>query len=31
MHRNEIGLLIPFPKINKRGGLNKLRGRGKKI
>ena len=30
MHRNKIGLLTPFLKINKRGGLNKVRGGGKK-
>ena len=30
MHRNKIGLLTPFAKINKRGGLNKVRGGGKK-
>ena len=29
MHRNKIGLLTPFAKINKRGGLNKVRGGGK--
>ena len=26
MYRNEIGLLTPFAKINKRWGLNKVRG-----
>ena len=31
MHRNTIGLLTPFAKINKRGGLNKVRRGGKKI
>ena len=31
MHSNEIGLLIPFAKINKRGGLTEVRGGGKKI
>ena len=31
MHRNEIGLLTPFAKINKRVGLNKVQGGGKKI
>ena len=31
MHRNKIGLLTPSAKINKRGGLNKVRGCGKKI
>ena len=30
MHRNEIGLLTPFAKISKRGGLNKEWGGGKK-
>ena len=30
MHRNEIGLLRPFAKINKRGDLNKEWGGGKK-
>ena len=30
MHRNKIGLLTPFAKINKRGDLNKVRGGGKK-
>ena len=30
MHRNKVGLLTPFAKINKRGGLNKLRSVGKK-
>ena len=24
MHRNEIGLLTPFARINKRGGLSKI-------
>ena len=31
MHRNEIGFLTPFAKINKRGGLNKVRGKNLKI
>ena len=31
MHRSKKGLLIPFAKINKRGGLNKERGGGEKI
>ena len=31
MDRNKIGLLTPFAKINKRGGLNELRLGGKKI
>ena len=31
MHSNEIGLLITFAKINKRGGLTEVRGGGKKI
>ena len=31
MHRNKIGLLTPFAKINKRGGLNKVQGGGKEI
>ena len=31
MHRSKIGLLIPFAKINKRGGLNKEREGGEKI
>ena len=31
MQRNEIGLLIHFAKTNKRGGLIKVRGGGKKI
>ena len=26
MHRNKIGLLTTFAKINKRGGLDKVRG-----
>lgn len=30
-HRNEIGLLRPFAKINKRGSLHKVRGEGKKV
>ena len=30
MHRNKIGLLTPFGKINKRGGLNTVRGVEKK-
>ena len=30
MHGNEIGLLIPFAKINKCGGLNKAQGDVKK-
>ena len=29
-HRNKIGLLTLFTKINKRGGLNKVREGGKK-
>ena len=28
--KNKIGLLTPFAKINKSGGLNKVRGGGKK-
>ena len=31
MHRNKIGLLTPFAKINKRGSLHKVRGGGKKV
>ena len=31
MHRNKIGLLTPFAKINNRGGLNKVRVGGEKI
>ena len=31
MHRSTIGLLTPFAKINKRGGLNKERGGGEKV
>ena len=31
VHRNKIGLLTFFAKINKRGGLNKVRAGGKKI
>ena len=30
MHSNEIGLLIPFAKINKRGVLLRYEGAGKK-
>ena len=30
MHRNEVGLLAPFAKINKRGSFNKVQGGGKK-
>ena len=30
MHRNEIGLLTTFARINKRGGLNKIWGGVKK-
>ena len=30
MHRNKTGLLTSFDKINKRGGLNKVRVGGKK-
>ena len=30
MHRNRIGILTPFAKINKREGLNKVRGGGRK-
>ena len=30
MHRNEIGLLTPFAKINIRVDLNKVRGGGEK-
>ena len=30
MHGNKIGLLIPFAQINKRGGLNNVRGSGEK-
>ena len=32
IHRNKIGLLTPFSKINKRGSLNKVPGgRGKNL
>ena len=31
MHRNEIGLLTRFTKINKRESLNNVRGNGEKI
>ena len=30
MHRSEIGLLTPFAKTTKSGGLNKVRGSGGK-
>ena len=31
IHRNKIGLLTPFARINKRGGLNKVGAGGEKI